>query len=468
MLLFLINPSNPMVSVANAKKNSSKKYLVWKPLGLLILASLTPPEWEVVIIDENIEIPDYRVLRRPDLIGITAFTSQANRAYEIAGFFRKLGVPSVMGGIHASMRREEAAAHVDSLVTGEAEGVWQTVLDDAANGTLKKKYEGYYIDMASMPVVRHDLLSKGYLFGSIQTTRGCPLSCEFCSVSEFSGKTYRQRPIEHVVEELKHIKEKYILIVDDNLIGTNKNHIRRAKSLFRAIIDAHLNKKFIAQVTVNMADDDELMRLAHRAGCRGIFIGFESTVKTGLEEIKKLFNLQNGRNFRKSVKKIQSNGMIVAGSFIIGLDVDEKGIGHRIARSALHYGVDFLNLLFLTPLPGTRLWKKMEKEDRIAANDFPGDWNYYTLTLPTMNYRNLSWNEMFGEVTQCLGYFYSRFRIFLRVARSLFVNRRLLNSFLSLAGNVFYRQSLFWDLKLYARIDTSKGKSYSDLSPKID
>jgi radical SAM superfamily enzyme YgiQ (UPF0313 family) len=462
VLLYLINPSNPMVSVANAKKTSSKKYLVWKPLGLLIIASLTPPEWEVVIIDENIEVPDYDALPRPDLVGITAFTSQANRAYKIGDMFRKLGVPTIMGGIHASMRTEEAARRFDSMVSGEAEGVWKNVLDDAKAGALKPRYHGHYIDMENMPVVKHEMLATGYQFGSIQTTRGCPLSCEFCSVSEFSGKIYRQRPIEHVIDELKRIREKYILIVDDNLIGTSKKHMQRAKDLFRAIIDAKVNKKFVAQVTVNMADDDELLTLARKAGCTGVFIGFESPQKSGLLELKKLFNLQNNRNFRKSVKKIQSYGMLVAGSFIIGLDVDEKGIGFQIARAALHYGVDFLNLLFLTPLPGTRLWKKMELEDRIAANNFPEDWNYYTLTLPTMNYRNLSWNEMFKEVTSCLLLFYSRFHIFLRLLRSLIVNRKFANSFLSIAGNIFYRQSLFWDLKIFSNIDTTKGISHME------
>ncbi len=465
MLLYLINPSNPMVSTANAKKNNSGKYLVWKPLGLLLIASMTPPEWEVVIIDENICIPDYEKIRKPDLVGITAFTSQANRAYKIGIFFRDLGVPTVMGGIHASMRTDEAAAFMDSVVTGEAEGVWRTVLEDAARGALKPVYRGYYIDMTEMPVVRHELLSEGYQLGSIQTTRGCPLSCEFCSVSEFSGKIYRQRPIEHVIAELKTIREKFILIVDDNLIGTSENHIRRAKALFKAIADANLNKNFLAQVTVNFADDDELLHMARKAGCCAVFIGFESTEKTGLLELKKTFNLQKGRNFRKSVKKIQRNGMIVVGSFIIGLDVDKEGIGLKIARAAMHYGVDFLNLLFLTPLPGTRLWKKMEQEDRVVADNFPGDWNYYTLTMPTMNYKHLSWNEMFEEVTHCLGLFYSRLRIFLRVTRSLLMNHRIGVSFLYLAISIFYRQSLFLDLEVFNTIDTSRGRSLSAILP---
>ena len=128
MRLYLINPSNPLVAITKVKESRWNRYRVWKPLSLMVLAGMTPPEWEVVIVDENLDTPDYAAMPRPDLVGITAFTSQANRAYEIGDIFRRLGVPVVMGGIHASMCREEAMSRVDSVVTGEAEGIWGQVL----------------------------------------------------------------------------------------------------------------------------------------------------------------------------------------------------------------------------------------------------------------------------------------------------------------------------------------------------
>ena len=287
MRLYLINPYNPLVSLANIKESRWNRYRVWKPLGLLLLAGLTPKDWEITIVDENLGLKDYATMPRPDLVGITAFTSQANRAYDVAKEFHALGVAVVMGGIHATMCCQEALEHVDSVVTGEAESVWAQVLDDARNRRLARVYAGEHVDMAKVPPARHDLLAEGYAFGSIQTTRGCPLSCSFCSVSAFNGRHYRHRPIAQVIDELRMIREKWVLIVDDNLIGTSPSHIARAKELFRAIIEADLGKNWICQVTINMADDEELLDLAARAGCRGVFIGFESPTAAGLAEVGK-------------------------------------------------------------------------------------------------------------------------------------------------------------------------------------
>lgn len=418
MRLLLINPRNPLVNISN-KKNYWNKYRVWKPLGLLVLAGLTQPDWDVTVVDENTSVPDYGQMPRPDLVGVTAFTSQAPRAYEVAAVFRGWGVPVVMGGIHATMRQEEAARRVDVVVTGEAESVWAQVLKDAAHGALRPLYAGGQEDMEKTPLPRHDLLPTGYEFGSIQTTRGCPLNCSFCSVSAFNGRTYRRRSIESIVAELKLIREKHVLVVDDNLIGTRRDHIARAKDLFRAMIEAELGKKWICQATVNLADDDELLRLARRAGCVGVFIGFESTSNDGLVEVHKKYNIQKERNFRASVRRIQRHGISVAGSFIMGLDVDRAGIGLQIADTANRYGVDLLNVLFLTPLPGTDLWNRMEEQRRVASNQFPEDWKYFTLTLPVAHYQHFDRDEIVEEMESCLRKFYSRRGILRRVARNL-------------------------------------------------
>jgi radical SAM superfamily enzyme YgiQ (UPF0313 family) len=259
------------------------------------------------------------------------------------------------------------------------------------------------------------LLAGKYFFGSVQTARGCPLNCSFCSVSAFNGKKYRRRVIEDVVEEFKSIRENYILVVDDNLIGTRHDHIAGAKDLFRALIRANLGKKWIAQATINMADDEELLQLAVEAGCVGVFIGFESPSDEGLAEIRKKFNNHNGRDFRASVKRIQRHGLVVAGAFIMGLDVDEPGIGKRISAAAEQYGVDLLNLQCLTPLPGTDLWKTMEAEGRIVVNTFPEDWKYYMLTLPVGRYKHLSPTDIYREMDTCNREFYSSVRVARRV-----------------------------------------------------
>jgi len=449
MRLYLINPCNPLVSLVNVKASRWNRYRVWKPLGLLVVAGLTPPEWEVTIVDENLGLRDYAAMPQPDLVGITAFTSQANRAYEVAAEFRRRGVSVVMGGIHATMCCQEAMRHVDSVVTGEAEGVWANVLDDARCGRLQRTYAGKHVDMAVIPVARHDLLNEGYVFGAIQTTRGCPLDCSFCSVSAFNGRSYRHRPISNVIEELRTIREKWVLVVDDNLIGTSAAHLQRAKDLFRAMIAADLGKRWVAQVTINMADDEELLTLAVKAGCRGVFVGFESPNAQGLAEVGKKFNLLKGRDFRKSVRRLQRHGLMVVGSFIMGLDTDEPGIGRQIANVARSYGMDILNALFLTPLPGTRLWDRMKSDNRIAADNFPEDWKYYTLGFPTAHYKHFSWADLVGEMNSCDRSFYSRWQILRRMASS-FLRRR--QPILLLVSNLSYRNNARLARKSYGEL----------------
>jgi len=447
MRLYLINPSNPLVSIVKVKESRWNRYRVWKPLSLMVLAGLTPTDWETSIVDENLGVPDYAAMPRPDLVGITAFTSQANRAYEVAGHFRRLGVPVVMGGIHATMCLDEVLEHVDSVVTREADGVWPQVLEDARQGCLNRQYDGGFAEITHVRPARHDLLSRGYAFGAIQTTRGCPLNCSFCSVTAFNGAHYRQRPIPDVVREFQSIRERLVLVVDDNLIGTRPEHIARAKDLFRALASANLRKEWIAQATINFADDEELLALAAKAGCSGVFIGFESPSPEGLREYGGKFTLLKDRDIRASVRRIQRHKILVAGSFIIGLEVDEPGIGSRIAEAALRYGVDNLNVLFLTPLPGTRLWGQMKSQDRIPLDAFPQDWSYYTLTYPVARYKHLSLDGIIQEMVSCNETFYSVPHVFRRVFSSFWHRRK---PWISLGGNLSYRGNLRRAAEAYA------------------
>jgi radical SAM superfamily enzyme YgiQ (UPF0313 family) len=438
MLVYLLNPANALASMSFNRSSYWTRFRLWKPLGLLVLAGLTPPDWDISVLDENLTYTDYDALPRPDVVGITAFTSQAPRAYEIAERFRARGVPVVMGGIHATMCLEEASRHVDSVVTGEAESIWAEVLEDVRAGSLKARYDGGRAAMDQIVPARHDLLPNGYAFGSIQTTRGCSLNCTFCSVTQFNGASYRQRPISDVVEEFKSIPESRILIVDDNLIGRKPEHIERAKELFRALIDADTGKSWIGQTTVNFADDEELLALAAEAGCVGLFVGFESVTPEGLPELGKKSAMLSGRSIPASVGRIRSHNILVAGSFIIGLDSDRRGVGKLIAEAAGRYGVDNMNVLFLTPLPGTRLWKQLKAEGRIAMVDFPEDWKYYTLNYPVAHYRYLSRDQIVQEMIECNSTFYSTVNILTRLGRDLLAGRHAL---LALVSNLSSRRN---------------------------
>lgn len=431
MLLYLVNPSNPLVSMSLNRTRLWSRFRLWKPLGLMVLAGLTPDAWDISILDENVAPVDYEALPRPDVVGITAFTSQAPRAYEIAAMFRAQGIPVIMGGIHATMRLTEASKHVDAVVTGEAESVWAEVLRDASVGRLKARYDGGRTAMDQFVHARHDLLPDEYAFGSIQTTRGCSLNCSFCSVTQFNGAQYRERPIREVVEEYGSIPETRVLIVDDNLIGRKPEHIERAKRLFRALAKADTGKSWIGQTTINFADDEELISLAVEAGCIGLFIGFESVTPEASHELGKKAAMLQGRDIRASVERLRRHNILVVGSFIIGLDSDRPGVGRLIAGAASQYGLDNMNVLFLTPLPGTRLWSQFEAEGRIALADFPEDWQYYTLNYPVAHYKHLTRGEITHEMSECNGTFYSARNIVERLARNCAAGRNPLFSFVS-------------------------------------
>jgi radical SAM superfamily enzyme YgiQ (UPF0313 family) len=276
-------------------------------------------------------------------------------------------------------------------------------------------------------------------------------------VTAFNGAHYRQRPIPDVVREFQSIREKHVLVVDDNLIGTRREHIARAKDLFRAMAQANLRKQWVAQAGINFADDEELLSLAAKAGCSGVFIGFETPSPEGLLELGKKFNLLKGRDFRASVRRIQRHNILVVGSFIIGLDIDEPGIGKRIAEVASQCGVDSLTVLLLTPLPGTRLWDRMKSEDRIALDAFPEDWKYYTLTFPVARYKHLSLDGIIDEMISCDRDFYSMLRILRRVWGNLWQRRKPL---INLVGNLSYRNNLRLNRRAYADFKRQRGNRH--------
>jgi radical SAM superfamily enzyme YgiQ (UPF0313 family) len=453
MRLLLINPKNPLVRMRKVKWSPWNRYVVWRPLGLLVVASLTPPEWDITVVDENLGIPDYTKIPSCDLVGITASSSQADRAYKIGAEFRSRGASVVMGGIHATMCLKEALLQVDAVVAGEAEGTWHQVLEDTRRKSLQKLYTTSRPAMEDIPAARHDLLPRGYHIGSIQTTRGCPLNCNFCSVTAFNGGYYRRRPIERIVEEFKSIREKLVLIVDDNLIGISKKDISFSKNLFRAMINANISKKWIAQSTINIADDEEILRLASQSGCIGVSIGFESTSKAGLLELDKRYYARADRDFHASVRRIQRHGILVAGSFMIGLDSHESGIGQQIADTAELYGLDILNVNFMTPLPGTRLWHRMESEQRIVRNQFPEDWKYYTLKFPVARFMNLSWPDALAEMQICYRNFYSYPRLLRRVFRNL---REMRKPISTLGVNLSSRRgAISFTRKIYPKLNLS-------------
>ena len=364
MKLLLIAPARE-----EAMKRSRRHKSLAPPLNLGIVAALTPPEIEVSLVDENLAPID--VEAPVDLVGITAVTHTAPRAYRIAEAFRKRGVTVVLGGIHPSALPEEAAEHADAVVVGEAEGVWPNVIQDFSQGHLKKFYRSAARpDLSGLPWARRDLFAQsGYrIRGSIATTRGCPFSCAFCTVTSFFGKTYRFRPIPEVLQELESLRHKRpIFFVDDNIVG----HAQRAKSLFRSLIPYKVH--WIGQASINMAKDAELLDLAAASGCAGLFVGIESLSPESLASVSKRSN--KVEDYEAAIERIHSVGIPIAGSFIFGFDYDTEDVFQETVDFVKRTRIETPQYGVLTPFPGTAVHDQMEREGRILTRD----WSKYRL-----------------------------------------------------------------------------------------
>ena len=371
--LLLVNPVNPARTGLTVNRRSR-----FPPIGLGIVAALTPPDWNVDLADENWEPFAYR---EADLVGITAFTASANRAYEIAATYRARGTPVVMGGIHASMRSEETLEFADAVVIGEAETAWPQVVADAEAGRLQKVYQGGWPDLAGLRLPRRDLFHPGYRFASVQTSRGCPMDCEFCSVTAFNGLRYRRRPVEDVLRELESIPQKMFFFVDDNIIGYGRRSQEQAKELFQGMVERKLHKLWFCQASLNFADDEELLYWAGRAGCRMVFIGLEAEEVDALAEVNKRLNLKRGvDSYETAFRRMRRAGIAVLGAFIFGMDADSPERLQWRAEYMVRSGVDVMQATILTPLPGTRLFRRLEQENRLLYKAFPQDWAQYDMT----------------------------------------------------------------------------------------
>jgi radical SAM superfamily enzyme YgiQ (UPF0313 family)/anti-anti-sigma regulatory factor len=368
MRIKLIDPS---LKESHMEHTDKEVRSLWFPrLSLPLIAALTPPEHEVSITDETVESMNFD--DSVDLVGIGAMTTYIPRAYEIADKYRAKGVPVVLGGIHASLMPEEALQHADAVVVGEAENVWQQVLDDAEKGRLQGIYKSDRpADITKIPMPRLDLLKRDRYMtaNSLQTTRGCPFACDFCSVTEFFGNTYRFRPVKQVVEEVRNLQErfgaKFVAFVDDNIVGNKKY----AKELFRALIP--LGIKWGSQGSLTMAKDDELLKLAQKSGCVSMFVGIESLSETTLKAANKQFN--KVEDYEESIRKIHDHGIMINGGFIFGFDTDDEGVFERTVEFVLKNRITLPTYHVLTPLPGTRLYHKLKADGRI----FDFDWAKY-------------------------------------------------------------------------------------------
>ncbi|MDP1621750.1 MAG: radical SAM protein [Bacteroidales bacterium] len=430
--LLLINPANTYRKGYLLRRESKQA-----PLGLGIVAALTPPEWSIKILDENFR--EFR-FREAELVGITAVTASVNRAYEIAAIYREKGIPVVLGGIHGSSMPDEAIRFVDSVVIGEAEGSWNRLLDDFQAGRLQKTYTSGLSDMKSAPPARHDLFHPGYFFASIQTSRGCPMDCEFCSVPAFNGHQYRLRDPQSVVDEIASVPHQLLYFVDDNIIGYNKAAEDHAAAVFEGMIRRNLKKEWFAQASLNIIEKPELLKLAKRSGCRMLLIGIEAENAEALKDSNKKVNLRLGvDNYKKAFRMVHREGIAVLGAFIYGMDSDTTTSLKNRTKYILSSSVDVTQASVMTPLPGTRLFEKFKKEDRLLCHDFPKDWQHFHFSDVVFNPARMTPKELAESTNHAYRQICSMNTIRMKFLRTFWNTRSLRSAVWAWNSNLNYR-----------------------------
>jgi radical SAM superfamily enzyme YgiQ (UPF0313 family) len=331
------------------------------PLALPTLAALTPPGYDVRILDEEME--DLPADLAPDLVGITSTLVTQKRALELADLFRARGSKVVLGGACSSFDHDTVLLHADAVVMGEAESVWEPLLADFAAGELKPRYrETTPFEFKRMPIPRWDLVDTRKLMAvGVQVSRGCPFGCEFCVVQKVFGRNHRYRDMDNVIDELKALPQRQVFFVDDNLTA-NKVYMRE----FLPRI-APLGLSWTCEVGLDVARDESFLEAMAHAGCSTMLIGFESVNPASLEETGKQQNRID--RYEEAIKRIHGVGIHVLGSFIAGFDQDDVRAFDDIADFAKRTHVSYVNLNLLTVAPGTDLHERLGREERLVDAD---------------------------------------------------------------------------------------------------
>jgi radical SAM superfamily enzyme YgiQ (UPF0313 family) len=365
------------------------KKMFFFPLALPLLAALTPRRYDIRIINEDMEpLPQDDV---PDIVGITTVVSTIARAYEIADGYRARGVPVVMGGSYATFMTDEVLGHADSVVVGEAEGVWEELLGDLEAGSLKRIYKGEVLpSFRRSPIPRWDLVDMdAVMLRGIEVSRGCPHKCEFCLATRMFGNRMRFRDIDDVVDEIRAFPGKRLFFVDDNL-AASRPYLRQLVARLRP-----LGLSWFCQATADIGDDEDLLRDMAEAGCMTVVIGFESLNPESLKETRKL---QRAERYESVIAKIHALGMHCTGSFIVGFDADTLEAFDHILAFVRRTNLWFVLLSVLTAAPGTALRERMQKEGRLL--DIGNE--YLTGMVPNMRYKNMSAVDLFDRHLETL------------------------------------------------------------------
>lgn len=402
MKILLITPT------VDAEKRTNRG-LMMPQLALYILEGLTPKEHEVRLIEEEAEPVDLE--QDCDLVGISCMTGNAPRAYELCTEFRNRGKTVILGGVHPTILPDEALQFADTVVIGEAEGVWETLLKDFLNKELKKTYHnplpdlGKYIPKDFSRIVKRRL----YNLLPLMTTRGCPYNCDFCCVTNLFGKKIRHIPIENIVRDIKESGSKNFMILDDNVIGNSPY----AKALFRALIPLKIN--WVGQSSISLlVEDDELLQLVAESGCKVLFFGIESVSEDALKNMHKA--IKKMELLEAAIKKIKKKGILIHASMVFGFDSDTRETFNETVRFLIKNKVSSVSFNILTPYPGTKVYEDLKKEQRLLSTD----WKYYDHNTVVFKPGKMTPYQLQMGKTKAKKQFYSIWSLIKRLSGNLY------------------------------------------------
>jgi radical SAM superfamily enzyme YgiQ (UPF0313 family) len=394
MRILLIYPSK------GNRARKTRAMIRFPQVSLLYVAALTPPEHQVFVVDEENQPLD--ITANWDLVGITCMTATAPRAYQLADELRRQGTRVVLGGVHASVLPEEAKAHCDAVVVGEAEPVWGRLLNDAQAGRLEPYYRsGTEWSLDDYPLPDRAASRVGSVLGVVPvvTSRGCPYACEFCCVRNVFGRKVRHVSVERVVEDIHNSGSSTVMFLDDNIVGDQAY----ASRLFDAIRELHIH--WGGQASISFVRNEKLLAQAAASGCRGLFVGLESVSEHKMKRMSK--SMRTLEDTETAIHRIQDSGILLHASMVFGFDDDDPSVFDETVEFLQRVRIPSATFNVLTPYPGTEIYDQLKAENRLLTRD----WTYYDHCTPVYVPRRMTVDQLYDGYRHAKKSFFSTAKI---------------------------------------------------------